>query len=236
MKTILLICLTLPLFAGVYKAKVQPYEQVTLSAEVSGRIVKLDQKNELKMLNKKVLVIDHALQSQELKNTKVKLKLLQSQIAIKQGQYNRIKNLQGQSRTTKERYKSELLNYKMQSMDLQNAIAKLEDIISKKEISVHQKYLKKLYVRKGDFVVPGSRLMDVEDQNASRIVIFMNSKDRTDIEKKTIFINGKSDNGYIVEKASDSTDAQYLSSYRVELVKHGKVRFGEIVTVEVKDK
>ena len=236
MKTILLICLTLPLFASVYKAKVQPYEQVTLSAEVSGRIVKLDQKDELKMLDKKVLVIDHALQSQELKNTKAKLKLLQNQIAIKQGQYNRIKNLQGQSRTTKERYKSELLNYKMQAMDLKNAIARLQDIISKKEISLHQQYLKQLYVKEGAFVAPGSRLMDVEDQSASRIVIFIDAKDRTDIEKKTILINGKNDHSYVIEKVGDSTDAQYLSSYRVELVKSGKAHFGEIVTVEIKDK
>jgi len=236
MKTLLILLLAMPLFSGVYKAKVQPYESVTLSAEVSGRIVQLDQKDELKMSDKTVLVIDHALESKELENTKAKLKLLNSQIAIKLGQYNRIKNLQGQSQTTKERYRSELLTYQIQAMDLKNAIARLEDVIVKKEIVLDGKYLKALHVKEGAFVAPGTRLMDIEDQSGSRIVIFVDGKDRQNIETKTILINGKIEHGYQVEKAGDSTDAQYLSSYRVELVKEGKAHFGEIVTVEIGEK
>ncbi len=235
MRVLLLFIFTIPLIAGTYKAKIQPYESVIISAQTSGEIVKLDQKDELKMLDKKVLVIDHVLESKELKNNKQKLKLLQNQISIKQRQYNRIKNLKGQSQTAKERYKSELLNYQMQSMDLKNAIARLEDIIRKKEITLEHKYLKKLYVKKGSFVAPGAKLMEVEDQNASRLVLFINAKDRQNIQNKTILINGKSDHGYKIEKAGDSTDEQYLSSYRVELVKEGKAPFGKIVTIEIKE-
>ncbi len=235
MRVLLLFIFTIPLIAGTYKAKIQPYESVTISAQTSGEIIKLDQKDELKMLDKKVLVIDHVLESKELKNDKQKLKLLQNQIAIKQRQYNRIKNLKGQSQTTKERYKSELLNYQMQSMDLKNAIARLEDIIRKKEITLHHKYLKKLYVKKGSFVAPGAKLMEVEDQNSSRLVLFIDAKDRQNIQNKTILIDGKSDHGYKIEKAGDSTDEQYLSSYRVELTKEGKAPFGKIVTIEIKE-
>ncbi len=235
MRVLLLFIFTIPLIAGTYKAKIQPYESVTISAQTSGEIIKLDQKDELKMLDKKVLIIDHVLESKELKNDKQKLKLLQNQIAIKQRQYNRIKNLKGQSQTTKERYKSELLNYQMQSMDLKNAIARLEDIIRKKEITLHHKYLKKLYVKKGSFVAPGAKLMEVEDQNSSRLVLFIDAKDRQNIQNKTILIDGKSDHGYKIEKAGDSTDEQYLSSYRVELTKEGKAPFGKIVTIEIKE-
>ncbi len=233
MKIFLFIVVSLPLFAGVYKAKVEPYERVAISSEVSGKIVMLDQKDELKMLDKKVMVIDHRLESLQLKNSREKLKFLKKLISIKQSQYDRIKNLKGQSQTTKERYKSELLNYLMQSKDLENSIARLEDIISKKEIYLKNRYLKKLYVKKGAFVAPGVKLMDIENQSGSRIIIYVDAKDREGIQNKKIKIEGESDHGYKIEKAATSTDERYLSSYRVELVKEGGGMFGKVVTIEI---
>ena len=233
MKSLVLLLLTLPLLAGTYKAKIEPLERVTLSAQYGGQIVKLDQNDELKMLDKTVLVIDHALESKELANDRAKLKLLNEQIGIKQRQYNRIKNLKGQSVFTKERYQSELLALRMQKNDLLNQIAKLQDIIAKKEITLHERYLKKLYVRKGAFVTPGMKLMDVEDLNGSRIVLYIDAKDRAGLEQKKITIDGKTDHGYMIQKAAKTTDDRYLSSYRVELVKKGAAPFGKIVTAEI---
>jgi len=233
MKMLIICLITLSLYAGVYKAKVQPYETITLSSEVSGKIVFLNQADELKSLNKKVIVIDHKLESLQLQNTKEKLNILNELISIKQNQYNRIKNLKGQSLTVKQRYKSELLNLKLQEKELENAVVRLQDTISKKEISLKNLYLKKLYVNKGSFVVPGAKLMDVENQSASRVVIYVDVHDRKNIQNKKILIDGKSDHGYRIEKAANSTDERYLSSYRVELVKKGGDMFGKIVTVEV---
>ncbi len=233
MKSLLLLFLTVPLLAGSYKAKVEPLERVTLSAQYGGEVVKLDQNDELKRLDKTVLVIDHALESTELANNRAKLKLLDEQIRIKQRQYNRIKNLKGQSLFTKERYQSELLALRMQKSDLLNRIAQLKDIIAKKEIALHGEYLKKLYVRKGAFVAPGMKLMDIEDLNGSRIVLFIDAKDRAGLEGKKITIDGRSDHGYTIQKAAETTDEQYLSSYRVELIREGKAPFGKIVTVEI---
>ncbi len=224
---------TLSLTAGVYKAKVEPYDRVTISSETSGRIVQLDQKDELKTVNKKVMIIDHKLESLKLENGKKKLKILKKLIAIKQNQYDRIKDLKGQSRTTKERYKSELLNLLMQRSDLENSIAALEDLISKKEIFIKNRYLKKLYVRKGAFVAPGVKLMDVEDHSGSRIVIYVDAEDRENIRNKKIKVQGERDHGYEIEKAATSTDERYLSSYRVELVKEGGGMFGKVVTIEI---
>jgi hypothetical protein len=236
MKSLLLLLFTLPLLAGTYKAKVEPLERVTISAQYGGKVLKADQNDELKSVNKTVLVIDHALESQELKNNRVKLKLLKKQIIIKQGQYNRIKTLKGQSLFTKERYQSELLALKMQKSDLENQIAKLEDIIAKKEISLKNRYLKKLYVRQGAFVAPGMKLMDVEDLSGSRIILYLDAKDRRNIENKKITVDGKSDHGYVIQKAAKTTDEQYLSSYRVELVREGDADFGKVVTVKIGEK
>ncbi len=233
MKRFLLLFLTLPLFAGSYKAKIEPYERVTINAETSGRIVRLDQKDELKILDKTVLVIDHALESKQLKNDRKKLQLLENQIAIKSRQYNRIKDLKGQSLFTKERYQNELLALKIQRADLQNRIAQLEDTVAKKEISLHGRYLARLYVRRGSFVTPGMKLMDTEDLSASRIVLYIDAKDRENLERKKILIDGREDHGYTIEKAARSTDAAYISSYRIELVKSGDAPFGKVVTVTI---
>ncbi len=229
----ILLIAALPLLAGSYKAQIEPYESVTIAAEKGGRIVRLDQHDELKMLNKTVLVIDHALESEELANDRAKLKLIDRQIGIKQRQYNRVKDLKGQSLFTKERFLNELLALKLQRADLKNRIAALEDTIAKKEIALHGRYLKKLYVRQGAFVAPGTKLMDVEDLSGSRIVLYLDAKDRKGLERKTITIDGKTDHGYTIDKAAETTDAKYLSSYRVELVKKGPAPFGKVVTVEI---
>jgi multidrug resistance efflux pump len=233
MKPLFLLLFTLPLLAGSYKARIEPLESVTIAAEVSGKVVELNQSDELKTLNKKVLVIDHALESQELANSRKKLQFLQEQIRIKQGQYNRIKHLKGQSLFTKERYQSELLALRMQKYDLQNQIAKLKDTIRKKEIYLHNRYLKKLYVRKGAFVAPGAKLMDVEDLSGSRIVIYVDAKDLQKVKRGSILIDGQNAHGYTLQKAAKTTDDHYISSYRIELVKNGDAPFGKIVTVEV---
>ncbi len=233
MKYLLLLVCALPLLAGSYKAKIEPLESVTISAEKSGHIVDLNQSDELKTLDKTVLVIDHALESRELANDRAKLQLLNTQITIKQRQYNRVKDLRGQSLFTKERYLNELLALKLQREDLKNRIAALEDTIAKKEISVHQRYLKKLYVRKGAFVTPGAKLMDLEDLTGSRIILFLDAADVPALKKGEVMIDGKRDHGYTLDKLARTTDAKYISSFRAELVKKGPVAFGKVVTVQV---
>jgi hypothetical protein len=218
MKRIILPLLAaLPLAAGTYKAKIEPYDSAVISAEASGRIVRLDQRDELKTLDKVVIEIDHALDDIQLGNDRTKLKLLQEQIALKQSQYDSIKDLASQNRFTKDQYKTELLILKMQAQDLQNVIAQLEDTIAKKRIALHGRYLKTLYVREGEYVAPGTKLID--------------AKDRAALDKAAIAVEGSS--GWKVEKAATSTDETYVSYYRVDLVKTGKVPYGEVVTVSI---
>jgi len=232
MKLLLFWLLTLPLAAGTYKAKIEPYDVATFSAEVSGRIVVLDQRDELKTLNKKVIEIDHTLDDAQLKNDRDKRGLLQEQITVKQAQYDSIKDLKSQNRFTKDQYLTEVLSLKMQARDLDSVIAQLEDTIAKKTISVHGLYLKKLYVRRGEYVSPGVKLMQVEDLSGGRIVLYIDAADRAVLKGADITVDGEK--GWRIEKAAVSTDETYVSYYRVDLVKKGKVPFGQVVTVTIK--
>ena len=230
-RMILPLIVTLPLAAGTYKAKIEPYDAATVSAEVSGRIVKLDQRDELKTLDKVVIEIDHALDDVQLANARAKLKLLNEQIAVKQAQYDSIKDLASQNRFTKDQYKSELLALQMQAEDLGNVIAQLEDAIAKKRIALKGQYLKILYVRQGEYVSPGTKLMKTEDHNGGRLVLYVDAADRAALEKAAVAVDGQT--GWKIEKAATTTDETYVSYYRVDLVKKGKVPYGEVVTVTV---
>jgi multidrug resistance efflux pump len=230
-RTLLLLILALPLAANTYKAQIEPYDTAVVSAEVSGRIVKLDQRDELKTLDKVVIEIDHALEDRMLANDRNKLKLLKEQITLKQSQYDSIKNLASQNRFTKEQYKTELLALQMQADDLQNAMAQLEDTIAKKKIALNGWYLKTLYVRQGEYVAPGTKLMTVEDHNGGRMVFYVDAKDRALLLKGDFTVEGEK--GWKVQKAAETTDETYVSYYRVELVKRGKVPYGRVMTVVV---
>jgi multidrug resistance efflux pump len=232
MKRMLLpLIVALPLAAGTYKAKIEPYDSATVSAEVSGRIVTLDQRDELKTLDKVVIEIDHALDDVQLKNARNKLKLLDEQIAVKQAQYDSIKDLASQNRFTKDQYKTELLSLKMQADDLQNAIAQLKDTIVKKRIALHGQYLKTLFVREGEYVAPGTKLMKIEDHGGGRLVLYIDAADRAVLDKAAVTVEGS--RGWKIEKAASSTDDTYVSYYRVDLVKKGEVPYGDVVTVTI---
>ncbi len=228
---VFMLAFSFSLFAGIYKGVIEPYDKITIKSEVSGRVVELDLKDEMREVNKKVMVIDHALESEKLKNYENKLRFLNEEIKLKKGQYERLKNLVGENRFTKERYKSEFLNLLMQKQDLLNIIAELRDRISKKEITVKNLYIKKFYVRKGEFVNPGEKLMSLEDQRKSRVVIFVDGEDLDLFRKGKFSVDGKKGLFY-AEKIADSTDEKYLSLYRVELVCDEKLPYGKIVEVE----
>ena len=217
--------------AGTYKAKVEPYDTVTVSAETAGRIVRLDPRDELKRLDKTVIVLDHALEDIQLANSRAKLLLLEEQVKLKRQQYDSIKSLKSQNRFTKDDYLSQLISLQMQAQDLRNTIAQLEDTIAKKELAVKGRYLKKLYVREGEYVAPGTKLMLLEDQSGGRLILYVDAADRDALAKGQVRVEGAQ--GWKVEKAATTTDETYVSYYRVDLVKKGEVPYGKIVTVRI---
>jgi multidrug resistance efflux pump len=219
--------------AKSYKAATQAYESKTVSAEVSGKIVKLNQEDELNVIDKELLVIDNALESEQLKNYKAKLANISEQLKIKEDHYEKITQLSGKSQREKENFLVELLSLKMQLSDLKNSIASLSDFISKKHLIVNNKYLKKLYVREGEFVNTGTKLFTIEDHSKTRVILYVDLEDVKDIDSKKIIVDGSLDHNYSLSKVSNSTDEEYISMYRVELTKSGTDLLGQVVTVEI---
>lgn len=234
MKIVMAFLLALPLAAGTYKAKVEPYNAYTVSAEAAGAIVTLDLRDEMQELDKTVIEIDHRLEDIRLENDRRKLKLLEEQIRVKQAQYDSIKDLASQNRFTKDQYKTELLVLQMQAADLRSSIATLEDTIRKKRFDLHHEYLKTFYVRQGEYVAPGTKLMQVEDHGGGRLVLYVDAEDRNRLFEADIAVEGS--DGWRIEKAADSTDDVYVSYYRVELVKKGDVPFGKVLTIRIDSK
>lgn len=231
MKPLLFLLAAASLMAGSYKAKIEPYDTYTVSAETAGRIVALDLRDELREVNKTVIEIDHALDDAQLMHNRRKLTFLQEQIALKQSQYDSIKGLSSQNRFTKEQYKTELLGLRIQAEDLKSAIAILEDTIAKKRLHLRGRYLKTFYVREGEYVAPGTRLMQVEDHSGTRLVLYIDAEDRARLQNAQITVEGS--DGWQIEKAATSTDATFISYYRVELVRKGSAPLGKVVTVTV---
>ena len=232
---LLLILGAVALNAGIYKAKVEPYESYTVAAEAKGRIVALDINDELTTVSKEVLTIDHALESLQLKNLKSKLHAMNRQLAIKSDQNQRIQKVSAKSRFEKEQSELDLWNFKAQVIELKNSIAALEDTLDKKRLRVNNCYLKKLYVRQHEYVVPGSKLLQCEDHTRQRLVLYAEAEEIKAIESKKILIDGSDTHGFEIEKVAASTDETYISAYRIELVGKSARRFGAMLTVEIKE-
>ncbi len=232
---LLFILGTAALNAGIYKAKVEPFDAYTIAAEAQGRIVALNLDDELRTVSKEVLTIDHALESSQLATLQRKLENLDEQLAIKRDQHQRIMAVSGKSRFEKEQSRLNLLSLEAQRLELLNTMAQLKDLITKKRVTVEGCYIKKLYVRANEYAMPGTKLMRCEDHSLQRIILYADAADATDLHAKQILINGAKDVSYRIDKISSSTDETYISAYRVELVGKRAYRFGEMVTVEIKE-
>jgi multidrug resistance efflux pump len=114
----LLLLTSVALFAKEYYSKVEPYEILTISSNVSGQVTFADEKKEGKVLDKKVYIkIDDKLDRIELNNVNKKITLLKNTLKLnesmkknyeeilakKQKNYDNIKALKTKSVIEKDR-------------------------------------------------------------------------------------------------------------------------------------
>jgi multidrug resistance efflux pump len=221
--------------AKVYKAQIEPVDTLTISSEATGKIVKLDKSKELSYQSGTIIKIDSNLDQIKLSNLRNKHSLLKEQIAIKDRNYQSIKQIRAKGKIEKDNYKVEVINYKSQERDLINTIETLKDTIDKKNIKISELFIKEFLVSQGEFVAVGTPLLNAEDHSAAKIVIYVDKNDLKDIETKKVFINDTLKHNYKVSKVSRNVDKTFISSYKVELINHKQIdTFGNVVKVEIK--
>ena len=248
-------------FGDTYYAKLEPFESVTIKAQANGEVLVSKDDLEGKIGNGLIVKIDDKLDIVNLKSSQEQLKLTKQMIAInsatldtlksnmikKLALYKKVAPLSSTSVSAKDNIfsayvaaktqysatREKILNLKSQKVNLEQKIATLKDVINKKNIKVHNKYIYSLNVKKGEFVNIGYPLMAVQDISKAKLVVYLNEDDLKDLDKKTIYIDGKKTN-LKFNKVWRVADKQYISSYRAEIVTKPFKRFSKLVKVEVK--
>ena len=263
MKILFLLLMPLFLFSKVHYAKVEPFDTVTMKASVSGLVmdVKLDAEGEM-LDGTRIVHLDDTLDITNVEVSKKSALLLQEMLEInkdianslsdtvkrQEGYYQRINKLSTASKTQKDNAyssftsaktqylgtKEKIVNLEKQILDIHYKIVQLEDSISKKSLILNHKYLYKLMVREGDFVAPGSALVQVMDANRAKLVLFLELAELKGLDQKIVYLNDEK-TAYKVNKVWRVTDEKFISSYRAEIfIDSPKGPFSRLMKVEIK--
>ena len=263
MKFLIIFLMPLVLISKVHYAKVEPFESVIVKSAVSGLVMDVDLSTEGEMVDgKRVIYLDDVLDKVNLESSQKSAVLLQQMLEInkdiasslkdtverQEGYYTRINKLSTASKTQKDNaYSSftsaktqylstreKIVNLEKQILDMNYKIAQLEDTIEKKSLFLKNQYVYKLMVRKGDYVAPGSALVQVMDASRAKLVLFLEPETLKDIDQKIVYLDGEKTD-YKIDKVWKIADEKFISSYRAEIyIPSPKGAFSKLVKVEIK--
>ncbi|MDD3602948.1 MAG: hypothetical protein PHZ17_06555 [Sulfurovum sp.] len=230
MKFLFFVCVPIMLFSQTYMAKIEPFDNFIIYAQTNGQIVYLDKNDETKVVDKTIVKLDDSLEQKELAGYKMQLRLYEEKLKLLNKNYQKYLQVAGKSAFEKDEKYYQILDLKVTIENLKIEIAKLEDTIAKKHISVRNLYIKQFKTNNGDYVTAGTQLADAYDISSARAVVFVSRSDYENIENKKILIDGKQESAtiYKIDKIQDET---MISAYRVELLLQ-RDDFGKIVEVE----
>ena len=239
MKKIILVLLgATVLQAKVYMAQIQPYEKIEVVSETSGLIVNINRTQEFAYVSgsKSIVEVEKEREEIELSGLKKSLHLSQKIYKLKKSNFqskNRVKQISRYEKNLEEGSVYEIQN---SIVELQKNIKLLEYQKKKKSFFVKDKYINRIFVREGDYVDVGTKIMEVYDISKSKIELYIRASEIKNISEKTIMIDGKS-SSFKIEKISMVRDSHNLSSFLVRLVKDAvslEGYFGDVVKVEFK--
>lgn len=258
----LLLLSGMTLFAKEYYSKVEPYEILTISSNVSGQVTFADEKKEGKVVGKQAYVkIDDKLDRIELNNVNKKIALLKNTLKLneemqknydeilvkKQKNYDNIKGLKTKSVIEKDREFYEVIstqntlittakevdNLKVQINDLQLRAEQLRKSIADKSLSADGYFLYALSVKEGQVVSPGMELSKVADISKAKLTVYLNASDMKEAKTKSVYLNGQK-TAYKIDRLWEIADSTHLSSYKAEIIIKAPKYFSELMKVELK--
>jgi len=243
MKKFFILLSAIVLFA--FNARVEPFDVFLIKSSVAGSVTAIKKEVEAKEYKGVIVKIDDKQEQIELKNLKTQAKFLKEEIKNqelivkrKYDTYKRYEELKTKSLDEKNikfydyiSAKNQLINLKTQLNNTLSSIEKLKDTINKKNIIVNG-YINKILVNKGDYIAPGTPIVEVDDIKKQKLVIYVPIDEIENIKNKKIYINNKPSN-FRVYKVWVVPDSKYITSYKVELIGSG-LKLGEIVKVSFK--
>jgi len=243
MKKFFILLSAIVLFA--FNARVEPFDVFLIKSSVAGSVITVKKEVEAKEYKGVIVKIDDKQEQIELKNLKTQAKFLKEEIKNqelivkrKYDTYKRYEELKTKSLDEKNikfydyiSAKNQLINLKTQLNNTLSSIEKLKDTINKKNIIVNG-YINKILVNKGDYIAPGTPIVEVDDIKKQKLVIYVPIDEIENIKNKKIYINNKPSN-FRVYKVWVVPDSKYITSYRVELIGSG-LKLGEIIKVSFK--
>lgn len=220
------------LSAQVYYAKVEPLFKYTVAAAVAGQVILADESLEGQVTDKTIIRLDDALDKVNYEVARESYQNLKDIYETKLGIYKKILKMSTKSQNEKDTEKIALLNAKnsMESARLQMESAR--DSLKKKTITGDNLYVYDVSVNEEQYVAPGTKLAELHDVSASRLVIFVSRDEIEGLNDAQIIVDGKAGE-YRIDKTWDTADAEYISSYRVELVGPAPKTFSGLAKVEI---
>lgn len=260
MKIFALLVTPIFLFAKVHYAKVEPYESFSVKSSVGALVLDTNLDAEGRVFSGSVVMLDDKLDRLNLKaskknilNLKSMLEINRDMLEIQQKSYqnneeyfNRISKLSTISKTQKDdsftqyttsktQYlltKEKIINLEKQIIDLNYKVDQLKDILTKKNITVNNKFIVDILVTPGDYVNPSTKLLNIVDLNSAKITLYLDS-DELGLDKKSIYIDDKLTE-YKIDKLWKVADEKFISSYKAEIFIDKKYGFSNLVKIEIK--
>jgi len=264
MKIISLLILTYSLlFSKVYYSKVEPYELRSISSNVSGLVLFIDEDMIGKQLTSKAYIkIDADLDTRELHFIKDKLYFtrntitsneailvnLKKSLLKKRENYKRVQKLKIKSTVEKDREfydlvssensylntQKEINNLKVQVTDLKLREKQLQRSVKDKSLVAKDFVLYSILVKTGQVVGVATPLAQVADVSHAILTIFLDEEDVQDAQKKYVYIDGKKSK-YKISRILNIADSKNISKYRAQIVIDSPKLFSKLVQIELKN-
>ena len=235
MKFFIVCCfLATSIFAKEYYAKIEPIQNYTVKAAVSGKVLFTNEQIEGNSANNSVIVkIDSKINEIDLKYSKQKLEYINKMIKIEQKNYERLNQVSSKSEFEKDAQKLKVVNLQSNKADLITKIQTLEDTISNKKLVEKSTYISNIAVSPGDYVNPGNLLYEAKDLSKGKLEIFIPINKIEDIKNKDIYIDNKK-SAIKIDKIYQTADSSHISSYKIRLVLNDVKKFSKLVKIEFK--